>query len=243
LDAGHQALAQSPGLTVDRPIRDPARRTIAPMSGLPEQGFRFCPKCGTALVAGLAYCPNCGFNVADIGGARPEPDGGGSDSAEGFERDPDRAPFERRSNRAPIVLGAVIVAAGLIGFGLLMRPQAGGAPISGSGGPAGTGGLAGASPSPVGPAAPIIGLTIQSPQDGQVVATKDVTVIGLAPPGLTVTRDISFGLDQHATADGTGHWAINVGLQEGQNDLVFRIGDDRSTEKRLRVTFTPPAAQ
>ncbi len=85
-----------------------------------------------------------------------------------------------------------------------------------------------------------MGLSIQSPRDGQAIATKDVTVIGLAPPGLTVTRDVSFGLDQHATADGTGHWAISVGLDEGQNDLVFRIGDDRSTELRLRVFYEPP---
>jgi hypothetical protein len=213
------------------------------MSGLTEQGFRFCPKCGTALVAGLPYCPSCGFNIDEIGGSRPEPDRAEGDTVEGFERDPDRASLERGSGRAPILLGAVIVAAGLIAFGLLMRPQAGVVPMPGSSAPVSTGGPAGASASPVGPAAPIVGLTIQSPQDGQAVATKDLTVIGLAPPGLTVTRDISFGLDQHATADGTGHWAINVGLQEGQNDLVFRIGDDRSTEKRLRVTFSPPSAQ
>jgi hypothetical protein len=207
-----------------------------------EQGFRFCPRCGTALVAGLQYCPKCGFNVAEIGGPR-EPEGGESDAIDSFERVRDPAPPAGGPGRASILLGAVIVAAGLIAFGLLMRPQAGSAPTTGSPGAVSTGGLAGASSSPVGPSAPIVGLTIQSPQDGQAVATKDVTVIGLAPPGLTVTRDISFGLDQHATADGTGHWAINVGLQEGQNDLVFRIGDDRSTEKRLRVTYTPPAAQ
>jgi hypothetical protein len=207
-----------------------------------EQGFRFCPRCGTSLVAGLPYCPNCGFNIAEMGSPR-EPDGAESDEIESFQRDRDPIPLDRGSNRTPIVLGAVIVAAGLIAFALLMRPQPGIEPTPGSPGSVSTGGLAGASSSPVGPSAPIVGLTIQSPQDGQAVATKDVTVIGLAPPGLTVTRDISFGLDQHATADGTGHWAINVGLQEGQNDLVFRIGDDRSTEKRLRVTYTPPAAQ
>ena len=137
------------------------------------------------------------------------------------------------------MLGAVIVAAGLVVFGLLMRPQSGAdpasSPVAGASGPVGPGG------SPAGPAAPITGLTIQSPQDGQAVATKDVTVIGLAPPGLSVTRDVSFGFDQHATADGTGHWAISVGLDEGQNDLVFRIGDDHSTEKRVRVIYTPAA--
>ena len=135
------------------------------------------------------------------------------------------------------MFGALIVAAGLVVFGLLMRPQPGAVPgstpLAGSSGQVGPGG------SPVGPAAPITGITIQSPQDGQAIATKDVTVIGLAPPGLSVTRDVSFGFDQHATADGTGHWAISVGLDEGQNDLVFRIGDDHSTEKRVRVIYTP----
>jgi hypothetical protein len=85
----------------------------------------------------------------------------------------------------------------------------------------------------------IVGLTIQSPQDGQQVATQDVTVIGLAPPGLSITRDVSFGLDQHASVDGTGHWAMSVRLDQGENKLKFRIGDDRSTEQTLRVIFTP----
>ena len=91
------------------------------------------------------------------------------------------------------------------------------------------------------PSAPIVGITIESPQDGQAVATGEVTVIGIAPPGLTITRDISFGLDQHTTVDGTGHWAMGVRLEQGENTLVFRIGDDRSTERKLRVTFVPPA--
>ena len=91
------------------------------------------------------------------------------------------------------------------------------------------------------PSAPIVGITIESPQDGQAVATGEVTVIGIAPPGLTITRDISFGLDQHTTVDGTGHWAMGVRLEQGENTLVFRIGDDRSTERKLRVRFVPPA--
>jgi hypothetical protein len=132
----------------------------------------------------------------------------------------------------------VIVAAGLVLFGLLMGPGAGANPPAS---PAGSNGAVEPGGSAANPPALIIGITIQSPSDGQAVATKDVTVIGLAPPGLTVTRDVSFGLDQHATADGTGHWAIGVGLDEGQNDLVFRIGDDRSTEKRLRVIYKPQA--
>jgi hypothetical protein len=195
----------------------------------------------------LPYCPKCGFNIAEIGGSREEPDDAAADvdvdRADAFGRDREVGPFDRGSSRATILLGAVIVAAGLVVFGLLMRPGAAIAPQAGAPGSVGSGAIDGATTSPSGPTAPIVGLSIQSPQDGQTVVTKDVTVIGLAPPGLTVTRDISFGLDQHATADGTGHWAIGVGLQEGQNDLVFRIGDDRSTEKRLRVIFTPPPAQ
>jgi hypothetical protein len=85
-------------------------------------------------------------------------------------------------------------------------------------------------------------MTIQSPRDGDVVSTEEVTVIGVAPPGLRITRDISLRPDQHATVDSTGHWAIAVRLDGGENTLVFRIGDDRSTEQRIRVTYTPPAS-
>jgi hypothetical protein len=136
---------------------------------------------------------------------------------------------DRVSPGIAIVVGALVITSFLVIFDVVTRPPS-------SGGVTPQGG------SPAGPSAPIVGLTIQSPQDGQAVATKEITVIGLAPPGLTITRDISFGLDQHATVDGTGHWAINVSLNEGRNDLVFRIGDDRSTEQRLRVLYTPQQA-
>lgn len=231
-----------------------------------DQERRFCPRCGTGLVASMPFCPSCGLNSAeasdrfeppvsdrvdppeDVLGRPLNSDSPAAIPPAGTATSPDwrpvvgaSAPWVRRANLGSsgtaIVLGAVIVAAGLVVFGLLMRPQSGadpaGSPVAGSSGQVGPGG------SPVAPAAPITGLTIQSPQDGQAVATKDVTVIGLAPPGLSVTRDVSFGFDQHATADGTGHWAISVGLDEGQNDLVFRIGDDHSTEKRVRVIYTP----
>jgi hypothetical protein len=206
-----------------------------------DQGYQFCPRCGTALVPGHAYCPKCGFHIEALGGARDgvrdatgsyeEPTG---DDVADRGREPAAPP---RSRAAPIVLGALIVAVGLVAFALLMRPPSGNPVIGpGPGSPDGTPLPPGVTPTP---SAPITGLTIQTPRDGDTVATKDVTVIGLAPPGLKVTRDISFGLDQHATADGTGHWAMSVSLNSGQNDLVFRIGDDRSTEQRLRVTYTP----
>jgi hypothetical protein len=120
---------------------------------------------------------------------------------------------------------------GLVVLGLLRLPQIGGSPAPGT--------QTGPGPS-TGVGAPIVGLTIVSPTDGQTVATKDVVIIGTAPPGLSITQDISFGLDKHTTADGTGHWAMTIGLNEGDNVLKFRIGDDHSTEKTVRVIFTPP---
>jgi hypothetical protein len=229
-----------------------------------EPGRRFCPRCGTALVAGLPFCPGCGLNSAEVGDrsalplndatdlsvdAAPIPlDGGGSSATPADESMANDEPpvgadssgtirrLVDRSSRLPsVVVGALIIAAGLVIFGVLMRPQPGAAPAGPPGGQLPPGASA------VEPSALIVGLTIQSPREGQTVATKEVTVIGLAPPGLKITRDVSFGLDQHATADGTGHWAINVGLNEGDNELKFRIGDDRSTEKELHVTYTPQA--
>ena len=216
----------------------------------------------------MPFCPSCGFDATEVGDryeplasdsvdppsdvlGRPLDDGSSAPIPAGTPTSPDwrgvvgaSASGVRRANLGSsgtaIMLGAMIVAAGLVVFGLLMRPQPGDPASSAAAGPSGAGGQVAPGGSSVGPAAPITGITIQSPQDGQAVATKDVTVIGLAPPGLSVTRDVSFGFDQHATADGTGHWAISVGLDEGQNDLVFRIGDDHSTEKRVRVIYAPP---
>ncbi len=212
----------------------------------------FCPSCGLkstdvgdrfeppasdridppADVLGRPLGADSPAAIPPIGATAPNSWRGGASTSKGG-----RPSIGLGSSGTAIVIGALIVAAGLVVFGLLMRPQPAAnpasSPVAGSSGQPGPGG------SPAGPAAPITGITIQSPQDGQEVATKDVTVIGLAPPGLSVTRDVSFGFDQHATADGTGHWAISVGLDEGQNDLVFRIGDDHSTEKRVRVIYTP----
>jgi hypothetical protein len=196
----------------------------------------------------MRFCPSCGLDTADVGDpyvmappgaptppvepATPLGTTTKSESARRGAATALRSLAERAPRTPSVVIAALIVAVGLIVFGLLMRPQ-----------PTPPASVSGGQVSPGGSAAPalITGLTFESPADGQVIATKDVTVIGLAPPGLTVTRDVSFGLDQHATADGTGHWAINVGLNDGENKLKFRLGDDRSTEKELRVTYTPPA--
>ena len=192
-------------------------------------------------MAGLSFCPRCGLNN-DEPGDRVSPPVASSQSPPTTTTQPVGAALTALPRSIERTLGgnaklwsAVIVVAALVIFDLLTRPQAGGGPGAASGG----GVLPDASAAA--PSALIVGLTIESPRDGQVVATKDITVIGVAPPGLTITRDISFGLDQHATVDGTGHWAISVGLDNGENKLKFRIGDDHSTEREIRVTYKPPA--
>jgi hypothetical protein len=195
-----------------------------------EEGFGFCPRCGTALVEGMPYCPKCGFNVDHM------------TAAGGRVTDGDRrGSSDGRPMNPSLIVAAIIVAVGLIGYGLLTRPNAAapsGAPtVDASGVPVSV-----APGVTVPPSAPIVGMTVQSPRDGEQVFTQEVTVIGLAPPGTRITRDVSLRPDQHATADSTGHWAIAVNLDQGDNTLVFRVGDDRSTEQRIRVTFTPPAS-
>ena len=194
----------------------------------PEQEYRFCPRCGTALVEAMSYCPKCGFNVDDLTAPVKR------------AADDRRGAWDTGRMNASLIVAALIVAAGLLGYGVLTRPSAAtpsDAPaVDASGVPVSFAPGVTAPPSP-----PIVGMTVQSPRDGEQVFTQEVTVIGLAPPGTRITRDVSLRPDQHATADSTGHWAIAVSLDNGENTLVFRIGDDRSTEQRIRVTFTPPA--
>jgi hypothetical protein len=199
----------------------------------------------------MPFCPQCGLDIAGleaaaagaVSAAKPTAPAEAEPAAPAPPQlPPEPAPSRRLTERGrglpPIIVAGFLVMVGLLGYGLLTRssapssaaPQAGGSSGGGGGG-------AGGSAAP----ALISGLTILSPTDGQAVATKDVNVIGTAPPGVTITQDISFGLDQHTTSDGTGHWAMRVGLKEGENKLVFRIGDDASTRKEIRVTYTPPA--
>jgi hypothetical protein len=215
----------------------------------------FCPRCGLNMTeleegpdsrGGLAgrpieaptWSPNATLDVASDPTLNAIRDGVQEGADTPSSRPPAAdlpLPFERRVLAIPpIVIAAVFVMVGLIAFGLLTRPQPGSIP-----GPGGPGGSSPPGASFVAPAPPIVGLSILSPTDGQAVAAAEVTVIGTAPPGVSITQDISLGLDQHATTDGTGHWAIKVGLNEGDNKLTFRIGDDRSTEKSIRVTYTP----
>jgi hypothetical protein len=95
-------------------------------------------------------------------------------------------------------------------------------------------------PVPVPAATPAQGLVILEPADRSVAAHYQVVVRGLAQPGATITRDIPFWFDDHVVADSAGRWSMAVNLAEGENRLVFRVGDDRSTERVLTLYYRRP---
>jgi len=193
-----------------------------------EAEHKFCPRCGSALQPGMRFCASCGLRVGETGG--------------GDRADDEPRTVGRGSIRSRLIVALLLVAIGAAGALWLTRPSGAAPGTGGAGGVPGGPGQSNAVPPGSTPVPALItGLTITSPSDGQSVATKEVTVIGTAPPGLTITQDISFGPDQHTTVDGTGHWAIKVGLNDGENRLTFRIGDDQSTKKTIRVIYTPPA--
>ena len=85
-------------------------------------------------------------------------------------------------------------------------------------------------------------LTITSPGEGAVVTTRSIDISGTAPAGAEVVQDISFSPDQRTTADSSGRWTVTVDLDEGANELTFRIGSDKSTARTIHVTYTTPGA-
>jgi hypothetical protein len=92
-------------------------------------------------------------------------------------------------------------------------------------------------------APPVTGLTITSPGDAEIVATSLVIVEGTAPAGVTITRDIHLARDSHSTADAAGNWKMPVYLKPGDNVLVFRIGNDKSTAVTLHVVLDSAAVK
>jgi hypothetical protein len=221
-------------------------------------GPRFCPNCGTERVRDMRFCSNCGLDLGQIGSNDRSPAADPAPASEvavaapatlDREARPERSTWRLMLGPALLVLFIAVAATWFVGIGPFAREGGGTGPLDGGGpGPAPTSpflpaitALPSFAASP-GLTAPPVGLTILSPADGAVVGTREVTVIGTAPPGLRITQDISFGFDRHAMADGTGHWAIGIELNEGENQLRFRIGDDPSTTQTMRVTYVAPAA-
>jgi hypothetical protein len=80
---------------------------------------------------------------------------------------------------------------------------------------------------------------IISPEDGDLVRTPSVQVVGTAPAGAEIVQHIALFGDRRTSADDKGDWVLTVDLEEGNNDLVFRIGDDQATTKTLRIVYEP----
>lgn len=92
-------------------------------------------------------------------------------------------------------------------------------------------------PTPAPTPSPI--LVITSPEDGDVVRTPSVQVVGTAPAGAEIVQQVALFGDRRTSADEKGDWVLTVDLEEGDNDLVFRIGDDQATTKTLRIVYEP----
>ena len=205
----------------------------------------------------MDFCPKCGLDLREL----PDDEGSLAESPRPATQDtpPTPPPAVTRREQRPegSLLGRLLVP-GLVALALLLAVAwlTGFGPFGRSGPGAPGAGQTAIPPSPylapvtsqpsvsLGPGltATPVGLTILSPADGAVVGSPKATVIGTAPPGLGITQDISLGLDRHATADGTGHWAIEVELNEGENELKFRIGDDPSTLQTIRVIYLAPSS-
>ena len=84
-----------------------------------------------------------------------------------------------------------------------------------------------------------VGSVIASPEDGDVVQSPSVQVVGTAPAGAEIVQQIPLFGDRRTSADDKGDWVLTVDLEEGNNDLVFRIGDEQATTKTLRIVYEP----
>lgn len=82
-------------------------------------------------------------------------------------------------------------------------------------------------------------IIIHFPERGSTVASSPIAVGGTVPAGTRVVHDIPSGLDDVVVAGSDGRWQFLVELEEGVNDLVFRIGDDESTEVHFTLTYQP----
>jgi hypothetical protein len=78
-----------------------------------------------------------------------------------------------------------------------------------------------------------ISLTIISPKDGDILGSTDASVKGKTTPGAEVFVD-----DQEGKADVNGNFTINIGLDEGQNQIVVLANDadGNAAEQDLSVT-------
>lgn len=184
-----------------------------------------CPQCGAPRQPGTRFCGTCAFDfwkaaeASDTGTATPPSPEPNEPLPVAWH--PDSRPPK---SRLPIVLGIVGVVLVLGVIGSLTKPSA--TPSARSTSSA---------------AAAAAGLEIEYPVDGATVLTSPVHVRGTAPAGTTVVLDVALGIDQHAQAGSSGQWVMPVELDEGVNELRFRLESDDGSERIVNVIFSPAA--
>lgn len=81
-------------------------------------------------------------------------------------------------------------------------------------------------------------LSVEFPQDGEVVVSRRINVFGRAPGGVRVLRELPDGSLESSVARPDGLWILGVELEPGTTELRFRV-DGEDARVVVRVTYQP----
>lgn len=136
-----------------------------------------------------------------------------------------------------VVAGLVVIAVLILVYVFITKGYSGGnvvtTPVTGTANPSGN------TSQPVGTLGTVtsgkISLVVTSPKDGSTLSSTNVTVKGKTSPSADVFVD-----DQSGKADASGNFAVSIGLDEGQNQIVVSANDSlgNAAEQDLNVTVT-----
>jgi len=136
-----------------------------------------------------------------------------------------------------VVAGLIVIAVLVLVYVFITKGYSGGSVVTTL--MTGTSNPAGSTSQPVGTPGSVastkISLVVTSPQDGSTLSSTNVTVKGKTSPNADVFVD-----DQSGKADANGNFAISIGLDEGQNQIVVSANDSvgNAAEQDLNVTVT-----
>jgi hypothetical protein len=82
-------------------------------------------------------------------------------------------------------------------------------------------------------------LSVDFPQDGDIVVSRRINVFGRAPGGAVVLRELPEGGVAETAARPDGLWLMQVELSPGLNELSFRVEGAESGPLIVRVTYQP----
>ncbi len=82
-------------------------------------------------------------------------------------------------------------------------------------------------------------LSIDFPQDGDVVVSRRINVFGRAGGGVRVLRELLDGTVAQTAARPDGLWVMGVDLDPGENRLTFRVDGSDAPPVVVSVTYEP----